>query len=64
MLKLFWPFFESIDSDMEYIYGRYVETAMMQAVLTDVKQAEENVLNFKGSIRVIECSTGTGHGSI
>ena len=55
---------------MDYIYEHYVEsfdglsdeedytdeTAMMQAVLA--------VLNFKGLIKVIECSTTTWWGAI
>ena len=54
-----------MDSDLEYIYEHYVESAdglsdeedcmdkkaMMQVVLEDVKRAEEDVLNFKGYIK-------------
>ncbi|XP_020192193.1 uncharacterized protein [Aegilops tauschii subsp. strangulata] len=54
-----------MDSNLEYIYERYVEssndtsdeeeyydeTAMMQAVLEDAERMEEHVLNFKGSIK-------------
>lgn len=54
-----------MDSDLEYIYEKYVElsdgssyeegysdeTVMMQVVLEDAKRAEEHVLNFKGSIK-------------
>ncbi|XP_020185484.1 uncharacterized protein [Aegilops tauschii subsp. strangulata] len=53
-----------MNSDMEYIYERYVESsdssngedytdemAMMHAMLADAEHAEEHVLNFKGSIK-------------
>ena len=63
-----------MDSDLEYIYEQYVEssdgspyeeeysdeTTMMHAVLEEAERAEEHVLNFKGSIKVIVCSTAIG----
>lgn len=59
---------------MKYIYERNVEssdeedyadkTTMMREVLVDTECVKDHVLNFKGSIRVIGCSIGTGHGSV
>jgi hypothetical protein len=67
-----------MDSDLEYIYEHFVEssdgssdeeeysdeTTMMQVVLEDAEQADEHVLNFKGSIkghRVLNRNRARGH---